>query len=193
MGFAAFGLIASGGLYGSVHGYTIARRDDVDVHLADGDPEDPDRGAVHDRALGGPPDPRGRAGQRRRNRPDPTAAAPPPSALTTAARAQTRTPWRPCVALTATRAHHRHAPASALPLSGSAQSGGNGPRRAERARPRQVPNACARSLIIVVERSPNRRQESDMSIERSTIEAGTGTAAGETPATAPRRMRARSR
>ncbi len=59
--------------------------DDLDVHLADGHPEDPDRGAVPDRALGRPPDARDGAGAGRRYRPAAAATAPAPPALEAAA------------------------------------------------------------------------------------------------------------
>ena len=51
------------GLYGCVTGYTIDSGERLDLHLADGLPEDPDRGAVPDRALGGPADAGDGAGQ----------------------------------------------------------------------------------------------------------------------------------
>ncbi len=80
-------------------GSTIGRDGRVDLRLADGPPEDPDRGAVPDRALGRQADPRDRARAGRRR----SARARAPTARTIPARV-----CRAGAARTATRAAAAH-------------------------------------------------------------------------------------
>jgi hypothetical protein len=102
----------------------------VDVHLADVPAEDPDRGALLDRALGGPPGSRaGRRGRRRDRTAGATASSPSP-AHAPSATAQARPAWRAAGARAAARSHGSlaYAPATALSCPRGAASATAGSR-----------------------------------------------------------------
>src|SRR6202035_3654789 len=109
------------GLCRSRVGYTIEPSGHLDVHLADGLPQDPRGGAVPARPLGGRAASGERPGAGWRDRAPPAAPAPTPPAFEAPAPTPARTPRQPAAPVSGARPYGRGAPAPAAWLRAGAR------------------------------------------------------------------------